>query len=265
MGINIKSKKSMIGNKVTLEESHLADIEEYIKSLEAKNSQLIKENKDLEVKNAQLIKENEGLEQKFEKRELELEKESGEFIDLALENEGNKELVDYLEVKIEHMSLAIPEADKYNRSYDMLTNYQQKLESSNSSHTYHFDEWDKVKICKYGPEVANEFVTNGKANIPMQREDIEANLYLSGESYERAEGSLNIYTDYKVAVAVTDKESHEVKEYDLYTFEDKYNDDLLHLNNEKSDNQDRENKETKIDQTRNQEVKKMAMTKNMER
>lgn len=253
MGINIKSKKSVLGNKVTLEESHLAEIEDYIKSLE--------------VKNAQLIKENKGLESKLEKKEIELEKYSEVFNDLAQDKDLAQENIEYLNEKIEHMSSVIPEADKFSRSYDLLLNYQQNLHSSNSlSDTYDMDEYDVVQISKFGPEVANEFVSNGNAIIPMQRQDIKANLYFSGDSYERNDGgTINQYTDYKVAVDVTDKESREVTEYDLYTFVNKYKDDIRHLDNEKLSEKDHENKGHEIDQRRNHEAKKMAMKMSMER
>jgi len=234
IGIEIKAKKSIVGSKLTIKQSHVSEIEAYIKSLEAQNTQLLKENRDLESKieeksleTIQVTEDNEQLKKKVEQQEMELENLTDEFLDQELASEKLELLLEEKNTKIRLMTEYVPTADDYSKSYDLLENFQQKLifEASNSTQ-YDISVGDIARIAQYGLEITKEFISKKQVFIPMKNENIVAKLHLWGIYTERREGSLNVYSDYSIAVDVFDKGSGEVKKYDIYDFDEKFKNDI---------------------------------------
>ncbi|MBO6420064.1 hypothetical protein [Enterococcus gallinarum] len=207
MGFNIQAKKSIVGSKLTVEQSHIAEIEEYIKSLEAQNIQLLQTN----------TKQQEELDGMYRK-----------FLEQEDSSERSQSLLDETNTKMISMIEHVPTADEYSRSYDLLLDYQRQLMNrTDTSNDYHMNNGEVALIARYGLEVAENFVLNEHALIPMKRGDIEAKLYLSENYYEQNDGgTINPYSSYNIAVDVIDTRNSEVKKYNLFDFDEKYKDDI---------------------------------------
>lgn len=217
--MEIITKKTLLSDKNIIEDKHLEEIKQYIKELELAKEQLELRNKEIEIK--------------YNASEEELEKERDENTDLYIDNEQIKDSFKQLWEKNSHIVEVFPEAKEYNQAYDLLSDYKEKVNSRISfSETYHMGTHDVAIIANYGYDVASSFVDKSKTClIPLNREDIEANLYFIPNSYEKNDGgTINVYTDYNIGVAVTNKEELNDKEYSLSTFEKEFKDDIPHLN-----------------------------------
>lgn len=207
MGFNIQAKKSIVGSKMTVEQSHMAEIEEYIKSLEAQNVQLLQTN----------IKQQEELDGMYRK-----------FLEQEDSSESSQSLLDEANTKMISMIDHVPTADEYSRSYDLLLEYQRQLMNrTDTSNDYQMNNGEVALIARYGVGVAENFVLNEHALIPMKKDDIEARLHLSENYHEQNDGgTVNLYSSYSVAVDVIDTRNGEVKKYNVFDFDEKYKDDI---------------------------------------
>lgn len=234
MGYEIEARKTLIGNYVVSAEK-LENAQEKVDQLEEVKNQLINKIQDLEgqLNDTQVKLENANRENEEQFTDLSSE------VYPKLEDLGN--LRDRLYTKIESISKAFPGVSDYSKAYDELSNYRDKshLERFNPYDAYEGQEWkfmqekDVSQIALYGSEVVATFVKEGKTELPTERNDIKAELYIESDTYDNLENNPHLINlkYHELRVVVIDQNSNKEK-LSLVEFENKFEGAISHLKSE---------------------------------
>ena len=225
MGYEIKARKTLGGSNYIVSAENFENAQKKIALLE--------ETKD------KLMKEIFQLEQKVESTQDKLEHAELEFIDQQSDLYPKVEKLetqrDFLYKKIEDISTSFPEVADYSKAYDELSEFKDKtkLERYNPADSFDKDEWkfiqekDIARLSIYGSEVSAAFVVNGKVDIPLDRNDIKAELFIESKAYENQDIYPHLFdqTYHNLSVTVTDEKNNQ-KIMSLTEFENNFKDSI---------------------------------------
>lgn len=205
--MEIISKRSVFGDNKILSSSHLKKIEDYINKLESKNMSLENQVQDQEVELGILT--NKSLEEKHSKD--------------YLQDELQK-----LKFKLNHIKNTFPEAQNFSQAYDMLVNYKRSLLMlSSGKKEYHFSYDDIEILARYGRSIAESFIRDEVANIPMKNGKAKAKIKFCESYSTHVSDELGIkYFDYYVVVVVVNQITFESEQMSLKNFSDRYKNEI---------------------------------------